>query len=97
MKVTNLSSVPPNSRWRIVWNWEGAIGQQYYVGMRTDAGSNETFEYGHRASAVVGFMLGVPTETMEGIATGRGPPTASLPSLFRNPPLVQGNSGTALP
>jgi hypothetical protein len=70
MKVTNLSTVPPNSRWRIVWNWEGAVGQQYYVGMRTDASSTETFEYGHVATAVVGLVLGVPTETMEGIATG---------------------------
>ncbi|MEY2556219.1 MAG: hypothetical protein QOF93_1363, partial [Verrucomicrobiota bacterium] len=70
MKVTNLSTVPPNSRWRIVWNWEGATGQQYYVGMRTDASSTETFEYGHVATAVVGLVLGVPTETMEGSATG---------------------------
>src|SRR2546430_12938524 len=70
MKVTNLNSVPPNSRWRIVWNWEGAVGQQYYVGMRTDATSAKTFEYGHVATAVVGLVLGVPTETKEGNATG---------------------------
>ena len=70
MKVTNLSSVPPNSRWRIVWNWEAATGQQYYVGMRTDASSNKTFDYGHVATAVVGLVLGVPTETKEGNATG---------------------------
>src|SRR5256714_14347898 len=70
MKVTNLNTVPPNSRWRIVWNWEGAAGQQYYVGMRTDASSAETFEYGHVATAVVGLVLGVPTETKEGNAVG---------------------------
>jgi hypothetical protein len=70
MKVTNLNTVPPNSRWRIVWNWEGAAGQQYYVGMRTDASSVETFEYGHVATAVVGLVLGVPTETQEGTAVG---------------------------
>ncbi|PYL55691.1 MAG: hypothetical protein DMF29_01105 [Verrucomicrobia bacterium] len=70
MKVTNLNTVPPNSRWRIVWNWEGAAGQQYYVGMRTDASSAETFEYGHVATAVVGLVLGVPTETKEGDAVG---------------------------
>jgi hypothetical protein len=70
MKVTNLNTVPPNSRWRIVWNWEGAVGQQYYVGMRTDASSIETFEYGHVATAVVGLVLGVPTETKEGNAVG---------------------------
>ncbi|MEA2202984.1 MAG: hypothetical protein QOI89_3699 [Solirubrobacteraceae bacterium] len=74
MKVTDLSSVPANSRWRIVWNWEGANGQQYYVGMRTDSSSNETFDYGHVATAVVGLVLGVPTETMEGTAVGTATP-----------------------
>jgi hypothetical protein len=74
MKVSNLSSVPPNSRWRIVWNWEGAAGQQYYVGMRTDANSVTTFDYGHVATAVVGLVLGVPTETKDGNATGTATP-----------------------
>jgi hypothetical protein len=74
MKVTDLSSVPANSRWRIVWNWEGANGQQYYVGMRTDGSSNKTFDYGHVATAVVGLVLGVPTETMEGTAVGTATP-----------------------
>jgi hypothetical protein len=90
MKVTNLSSVPPNSRWRIVWNWEGAIGQQYYIGMRTDANSVKTFDYGHVATAVVGLVLGVPTETQEGNATGTatsdGLITISVPkSAIGNP------------
>ena len=38
MKVNDLSSVPPNSRWRIVWNSFAAHshpGQQFYVGMTT--------------------------------------------------------------
>src|SRR5256714_11124927 len=74
MKVTNLNMVPPNSRWRIVWNWEGAVGQQYYVGMRTNQTSTETFEYGHVATAVVGLVLGVPTETKEGNAVGTATP-----------------------
>ena len=90
MKVTNLNTVPPNSRWRIVWNWEGATGQQYYVGMRTDATSVETFEYGHVATAVVGLVLGVPTETKEGdaigTATSDGLITITLPkSAIGNP------------
>jgi hypothetical protein len=38
--------------------------------MRTDANSAETFEYGHVATAVVGLVLGVPTETKEGNAVG---------------------------
>jgi hypothetical protein len=74
MKVTDLSSIPANSRWRIVWNWEGATGQQYYVGMRSDSSSNLTFDYGHVATAVVGLVLGVPTETSEGTATGTATP-----------------------
>jgi hypothetical protein len=68
MKVTNLASVPPNSRWRIVWNTYAATGQQFYVGMKTDSSSVATFEYGHIATAVVGLVLGVPTETKEGNA-----------------------------
>src|SRR5438270_10864864 len=31
MKVTNLSTVPPNSRWRIVWNTYASSGQQFFV------------------------------------------------------------------
>ncbi len=65
MKTTSLASVPANSRWRIVWNSYAAAGQQFYVGMRTD-GSNPpvaTFEYGTIATAVVGLVIGVPTET----------------------------------
>src|SRR5438270_5031173 len=38
--------------------------------MRTDASSAEIFEYGHVATAVVGLVLGVPTETKEGNAVG---------------------------
>src|SRR6266704_925522 len=42
MKVTSLSSVPPNSRWRIVWNSYAAqsynpAAEQFYAGMRTDS------------------------------------------------------------
>jgi hypothetical protein len=69
MKTTSLSGqLPPNSRWRIVWNSYAATGQQFYVGMRTDQNSVATFDYGHIATAVVGLVLGVPTETKEGNA-----------------------------
>jgi hypothetical protein len=70
MKVGSLASVPANSRWRIVWNSETAPGQQWFVGMRSDANSNVTFEYGNIATAVVGLVIGVPTETMRGNITG---------------------------
>src|SRR5207249_745904 len=33
MKVTSLATVPPNSRWRMVWDSYASPGQQFYVGM----------------------------------------------------------------
>ena len=69
MKVSSLSgSLPPNSRWRIVWNSYSAPGEQFYVGMRTNQNSVASFEYGSIATAVVGLVLGVPTETKIGNA-----------------------------
>jgi hypothetical protein len=70
MKVSSLASVPANSRWRIVWNSETAPGQQWYVGMRSDANSNVSFDYGSVATAVVGLVLGVPSETSRGTING---------------------------
>ena len=71
MKVTNMGATPPpNSRWRMVWNSYAATGynplaQQFYVGMTTDENSAVTFEWGSVATAVVGLIVGVPTETEE--------------------------------
>jgi hypothetical protein len=70
MKVTGLSSVPTNSRWRIVWNSYASPGEQFYVGMRTDQDGVVTFEYGTVATAVVGLIIGVPTETPIGPLPG---------------------------
>src|SRR5205807_628955 len=70
MKVSSFASVPANSRWRILWNSESAPGQQWFVGMRSDASSNVSFEYGSIATAVVGLVIGVPTETVRGNITG---------------------------
>ena len=64
LKVTNLSTLPPNSRWRVVWDSFASPGQQYYVGMTTDGSSVPRFEYGTIATAVVGLVLGVPQETL---------------------------------
>jgi hypothetical protein len=65
MKVGNLSTVPANSRWRMVWNSVSTPDEQYYVGMTTDANSVVTFEYGtvltQSIPPVVG-VIGVPTE-----------------------------------
>jgi len=75
MKVTSLANVPTNSRWRIVWNSYAAQSydpeaEQFYVGMRTDGNGTATFEYGTVATAVVGLVIGVPTETPIGSLPG---------------------------
>lgn len=63
MKVGNLNTVPPNSRWRMVWDTPASPGQQFYTGMTSDANGAVTFEYGTLATAVVGLIVGVPQET----------------------------------
>jgi hypothetical protein len=81
MKVRDLSTVPPNSRWRIVWNSYAAqtiandeAAQQFYVGMTTgdqvDSAHPPVFEYGTLADA------GVPAVFVIG-ETARGTPDAS--------------------
>jgi hypothetical protein len=71
MKVTNMGATPPlNSRWRMVWDSYASPGQQFYVGMTTDANSAVSFEYGTIATAVVGLVIGVPTETEIGALPG---------------------------
>jgi hypothetical protein len=67
MKVGDLSTVPPNSRWRIAWDSMSSPGQQYYVGMTTGASGAPTFEYGTLADAGVPAIL-VISETMAGAA-----------------------------
>ncbi len=73
MKVGNLSSVPANSRWRMVWNSITTPDEQYYVGMTTDQNSAVTFEYGtvqtQSIPPVVG-VIGVPTENPVGTPDG---------------------------
>lgn len=68
MKVSNLRTLPANSRWRMVWDSFASPGQQFYVGMTTDNSGQPSFEYGTIATAVVGLVLGVPEETKVGIA-----------------------------
>jgi hypothetical protein len=94
MKVTNMGATPPaSSRWRMVWNSYSAVplgpqppndvAQQFYVGMTTDANSAVTFEYGVVATAVVGLVIGVPTETELGSAASNVPLAgAAGPSTF---------------
>ena len=67
IKVGDLSNIPPNSRWRISWDWfNPTLGTQlYYIGMNSDASSAVSFEYGTLADAGVPAVL-VLGETMIG-------------------------------
>jgi|ERR1041384_744182 hypothetical protein len=65
MKVGDLTTIPPNSRWRIAWDSFSSPGQQYYVGMTTGATGAPTFEYGTLADAGVPAVL-VISETKVG-------------------------------
>src|SRR5438270_5513859 len=61
MKVNSLAgSLPPNSRWRMVWNSytaqavaNNAAAQQWYCGMKTDTNGVPSFQYGTLADAGV--------------------------------------------
>ena len=66
MKVADLSTVPNERMWRIIWNSPSSPGSQYYVGMTKDASGNVTFDYGTVATATVGLVLGVQTTTRVG-------------------------------
>lgn len=59
MKVQDLSTLPPNSRWRIAWDWfNPATGDEmYYAGMQTDNMGTPTFEYGTLGDAGVPAVL----------------------------------------
>lgn len=66
MKVADLSAIPNERMWRIIWNSPVSPGSQYYVGMTKDASGNVTFDYGTVATATVGLVLGVQTTTRVG-------------------------------
>jgi hypothetical protein len=57
MKVGDLSTIPPNSRWRIAWDWWSPTNQMYYIGMKADQNGAITFEYGTLADAGVPAIL----------------------------------------
>jgi hypothetical protein len=66
LKVADLSTVPNERMWRVVWNSPFSPGGQYYVGMTKDNMGVVTFDYGTVATSVVGLVLGVPTTTRVG-------------------------------
>jgi len=61
--VNDLSTLPPNSRWRMVWDSFSSPGQQYYIGMRTDASSVPSFQYGTLADAGVPAVFVISEQT----------------------------------
>jgi hypothetical protein len=70
LKMTNLGIIPPDRRWRIIWNSQaspisstGDHSGQFYVGMTSDAGGAVSFEYGFVNTPVVGLVLGDPQTT----------------------------------
>lgn len=87
IKVTDLSgTLPPNSRWRIAWDWFNPTtgGEMYYIGMNTDQNSAVTFEYGTLADAGLPAVL-VLSETKTGVPVAGfstdGTITLSVPKL----------------
>lgn len=46
IKVASLATLPPQSQWRVIWNFPTTAGGQYYADMRTDESGAVSFEYG---------------------------------------------------
>jgi hypothetical protein len=95
MKVNDLSTVPPNSRWRIMWDSFSSPGQQYYVGMTTGSAHQcgdqvcldlpPIFEYGTLADAGLPAVFVIAETTVASCSTSQGPTgttgtTCTLPS-----------------
>ena len=79
LKVTNLSLIPDQRMWRIVWADPRSPGQQFYVGMTNDlTNGGITYEYGTVATATVGLVLGVPSTTKVGVPDSGSFTTAGL-------------------
>jgi hypothetical protein len=73
LKMTDLSVIPPNRRWRIIWNSQaspitdtGNHTGQFYVGMTSDTAGAISFEYGFVDTPVVGLAVGDPQTTKVG-------------------------------
>ena len=62
LKVVSLATVPNNRMWRILWDSPNAPGGNFYLGMTKDAAGVVTFDYGTVSTAVVGLVLGIPTD-----------------------------------
>ncbi len=85
MKVGDLSTIPPNSRWRIAWDWWTPTNQMYYIGMKADQNGAITFEFGTLADAGVPAILVLgetPIASCSAMSTSCSLPGASAPSQF---------------
>ncbi len=71
MKVGNLLTLPPNSRWRMVWNSVATPDEQFYVGMTTDQNSVPSFRVRHRCHHVTGSARGSDREPTRGGGWGK--------------------------
>jgi uncharacterized repeat protein (TIGR01451 family) len=77
MKVANLSTLPPNRQWRILWHYPKGPGGEaqtsfagrYYVGMNTNASGQVSFEYG-----IVTNVDAVPASTQIPMRLGDADP-----------------------
>src|SRR5438874_7369411 len=82
MKVGNLSTLPPNSRWRIAWDYSPRTAPDteiYYVGMTMgDAGTQPTFEYGTLADAGVPAVLLLSETPINPAAQGSYSPDGAI-------------------
>ena len=67
MKVGNLTTLPPNSQWRVVWNSFASPSEQFYVGMTTDQNGVASFEYGTEVTTVV-VAVGIGSDNKLGAA-----------------------------
>jgi hypothetical protein len=81
MKVGDLTTLPPNSRWRIAWDYSPKSNpdtEMYYVGMTTGAvGTAPIFEYGTLADAGVPAVL-LLSETRIDAAQGSYTPDGTI-------------------
>jgi hypothetical protein len=82
MKVNDLSTLPPNSRWRMVWDSFASPGEQFYVGMTTGPSGPPTFEYGTLADAGLPAIL-VISETTAG-SCAAAPTSCLIPGAGGN-------------
>ena len=78
MKVGGLTSLPNNSRWRLMWNSFSSPGQQYYVGMTTGASGAPIFEYGTLGDLGAPGVFLIEETKLNGCTAG--PTSCTIPS-----------------